>query len=98
MNKFITGLSIFVCGMGMGFYKALIFSYYWGWFVTPFGVAQISIIHCYGLLAIHGLMSYNMMTDNAKEEEPQEIFLNMATGFLVISFAFGIGWIVSKYM
>jgi hypothetical protein len=38
--------------------EGLVFSYLWLWFVTPFGVKAISILHAFGICVMIDFVSY----------------------------------------
>jgi len=48
----LTFIVRFVFALAVGIYGAFVFSIIWGWFLTPLGLPDISIVHAWALLSI----------------------------------------------
>lgn len=83
--------------------KGIVLYYMWGWFMVPFGMAQISIAWALGISLLVGELCHSHHKPaqiSKKIEDNVATFIMYATLHIINinAFAFILGWIVHKLM
>lgn len=87
------------------FYRGLMFSLMWGWFLVPIGVRSITTSQAIGISFVVGSLFLSLYTflveirkavlreENADKSKFEQEFTDSVLQFLLISFTMLIGWI-----
>lgn len=86
-------IGIFAAFIILGFLSAFTTVTLWGWFIVPFGVAQIGYVHAYGLGIIS---SYVMGTRGLTGKKP--VSESLAMGFMVSVMCLLMGFVTHSFM
>ncbi len=77
--------------------EAYVLTFFWLWFIVPFGLMKLSVSHAYGLMLIIGIITAKV--NMKKETELLEVILNttIKVAFIVI-ISFPLGYVVNQIM
>lgn len=84
-------------------FRGFVLTKLWVWFVVPFGVMQISLIHGIGISIIIGFLTYqqNAASGGNKDRDDTAAMVMVSTfieGIMYVAFAWGIGAVVHSFM
>jgi hypothetical protein len=74
-----------------------VFQDLWRWFITPFGVSQLSFFHAYGLLMFKNLLLLTVKGITEKEDSTIDILAKSAAITLATIMLWGLGYVAYLY-
>lgn len=72
----------------IGGFVAVVFLSYWGWFVEPLGVAEISFFHAWGLVVMSGLVIPTPQLTGDRDERLK--YVKRALAGVALAWPFGL--------
>lgn len=87
-------------GVGVMFYLGLVIHILWGWFVTPaFGITAISTTNAAGVILLIRMLFGGKVKNlfRAKELDGADLFGKLASGFVLVTFALIIGYLIKTW-
>lgn len=98
----MAGLLVFLVIVEMICAEALVLSYFWYWFLTPLGVAEIGFLHAVGISAMLGVASNKAVPKTDEEDAASRDPIKAAKALFNWHFAllttFIVGWIAHSFM
>ena len=83
--------------ISLAIWDAYLLTFFWLWFIVPFGLIELSISHAYGLMLLRSIVTVRV---NMKEEtDLLEVLLSAVFKSVVITIiSFPLGYIVHQIM
>lgn len=84
--------------MSMGLINAYVLTFFWLWFIVPFGIMELSLSHAYGLTILIGIIT---PSNDSKEEEKEMytiVLESVVKTIFRITLSLPIGYLVHQIM
>lgn len=100
MKHLICAIVMIIVMVGLALLRGVVVADLWQWFVTPFGLPAIGIVHAMGVSLFVAALTFQNAKTNIDDDVKgwTRVFTGLFIGVLINLFVWGVGALIASFM